>query len=157
MKKLLFSILFTVAVMFAAHSQSNFNAAVGADSSTAAYVKATVGGGAGNLTVQAIITKVANTGTTVAGYVILQGSLDDTNYVNVPTYKVVKDSATSYGRNIFQVDTFTLANTTSAQPYIWQVVTHDADIHPYYYYRFKVVMTTTTALCRGKYIFRRRI
>lgn len=161
MKKFLLSIFLVAVSMITAYSQTAMTSANTVDSTTAGYVKCTVAGGAGNLTIHTIITKLANgQGGTVVGYAILQGSTDDTNYVNVKTWKTIP--ANAYGKavgpfNLWDVDTFTLADVATAQPYAWVVTSDPMDIHPFLYYRVKVVMTTTKVNARGKYIFRKRI
>lgn len=129
------------------------------DSSATEYITATISGGFGQASIQAVITKVANTGSTVAGYCILQGSLDGTNFENVPTWKRIPvngyGSATPF--NIYEADTFTLANVTTAQTKIWKVSGYSEECHPYLQYRVAIVMTTTKVTGTGTYILRKRI
>lgn len=155
MKKLLL-FLFVSLCFIATKAQTAMTPASGSvDSSATEYVTATVGGSAGYLVIQPVITKVANTGSTVAGYCILQGSVDGTNFVNVPTWKSVKYGAASQ-YNLFAIDTFTLADVTTAQSYTWQVTYKDMSTHPYLYYRVAVVMTTTKVTATGNYLYRKQ-
>lgn len=154
MKKLLFLFVFTVAVMFAANAQSTMTTTGNVDSSATEYISAQIGGGMGLATIQVSLIKVANSGSTVAGYCILQGSNDGVSYNNCPTWK-----STNYGStpgNTFAIDTFTLANVTTAQPYTWYPTTYGGTYHPYLYYRVKMVITTCTLTPSGYYIFRKQ-
>ena len=123
-----------------------------ADSVTTKYLTCTVGGTAGYLTISPILTKVANSGSTVAGYALLQGSVDGTNYFNVPTWK---QSSTIALEGSYGIDTFTLANSTT-NAYSWQVTGYNAATHPYLYYRVKVVMTTCKVTGGGYYLYRKQ-
>lgn len=155
MKKLLL-FLFVSLCFIATKAQTAMTPASGSvDSSATEYVTATVGGSAGYLVIQPVITKVANTGSTVAGYCILQGSVDGTNFVNVPTWKTVRYAATA-SFNLYDIDTFTLTNVTTAQTYTWKVTYKDMSTHPYLYYRVAVVMTTTKVTATGNYLYRKQ-
>ena len=98
---------------------------------------------------------VDSSGSTVAGYCLLQGSLDGTNWVNVPTWKTVRYAATA-SFNLYDIDTFTLTNVTTAQTYTWKVTYKDIPVHPYLYYRVAVVMTTTKVTATGNYLYRKQ-
>lgn len=140
-------------MLSASYSQSALTASGNVDSSAVGYLTGTIGGGFGAATIQVSLIKVANTGTTVAGYAILQGSLDGTTFTNCESWK-----KTNYGStpaNVWGVDTFTLANVTTAQPYTWIPSTYNNVTHPYLYYRVKIVMTTCTVTPTGYYIFRK--
>lgn len=158
MKKFILSIIM-LAFAFLAQAQvsatSAMTAATGTvDSSATEYVTARITS-PGCLSIQTVITKTANTGSTVAGYCLLQGSLDGTNFVNVPTWKTV-----AYGSvpqtAVFNTDTFTLANTTAAQTKVWVLHgVNGVDDHPFVYYRIAVVMTTTKVTATGTYLLRK--
>ena len=159
MKKFL-SILIMTLCFLSVKAQTAMTPASGSvDSSATEYITATIGGGFGQLMIQPVITKVANTGSTVAGYCLLQGSLDGTNWVNVPTWKRIPvngyGSATPF--NIYEADTFTLTNVTTAQTKVWQVGGYTEECSPYYYFRIAIVMTTTKVTGTGVYILRKRI
>ena len=157
MKKFL-SLLFFVAAMFTMQAQTNIATAMSnptnVDSATVKYIS-TSAPLPGLLNININITKVANTGSTVAGYCILLGSDNDTDYYPVKTCKLIKDSTSAYGRNINQVDTFFLANTTDRQKYSWNVRTCDVAYHPYLYYKVGVYVTTTTVAARGNRRFQK--
>jgi len=163
MKKLILLFLLVAVSMLTANSQTAMTPASGSvDSSATEYITATISGvpagTAGYLVIQPIITKVANTGSTVAGYCLLQGSIDGTNWVNVPTWKRIP--VNGYGSavpfSIYEADTFTLTNVTTAQTKAWQVTGEICDVHPYLYYRVAVVMTTTKVTATGNYLYRRK-
>ncbi len=103
------------------------------------------------LTIQAACIKIANTGTTVAGYGILEESINDTVWNPVLTWKHIKDSSVSYGRNIWQVDTFTFANQTTVQGKTWHVNVYDHCGHESPRYRIHWYGTTCKEWVWGKY------
>ncbi len=124
------------------------------DSALVKYLSVTVNG-TGLLTLNANFTKVPNSGT-AAGYLLPLGSDNDTDYVPVRTIKLVKDSASSYGRNIYQNDTFIVTNTSARQKYSWIVVSGpDCPYHPYRFYKIGQYMTTGTGTVRGNFRFQK--
>lgn len=162
MKNFLVLILLSLC-FYATKAQSTMTPASGSvDSSATEYITATISGSpsgtAGYVTIQPVITKVANTGSTVAGYCLLQGSIDGTNFVNIPTIKRIP--VNGYGSavpfNIYENDTFTLANVTTAQTKVWEITSPYLDVAPYLYYRVAVVMTTTKVTATGVYLYRRK-
>jgi hypothetical protein len=154
MKNILVVLLLSLCFV-SAKAQTAMTPATGTvDSSATEYITATVAGNAGYLTIQPVITKVANTGSTVAGYCLLQGSVDGTNFVNVPTWKYANYNSTP--SNLFGTDTFTLTNVTTAQTYVWRVTLKEGATHPYLYYRIAVVMTTTKVTATGTYLYRKQ-
>lgn len=66
-------------------------------------------GNDGKFTASATLTRISGT---AAGYVILQGSADGTNYVNI-------ECPVSFGGNTTTQDSAAITNTASAQPFIW--------------------------------------
>lgn len=158
MKKLFIlclSLFAFVATQAQVSATSAMTAASGSvDSSATEYVTARVTS-PGALALQVVVTKVANTGTTVAGYCILQGSLDGTNFVNVTSCKNTNYLSTP--GNVYATDTFTLTNTTAAQTKCWVLhgCSQGGDDHPFVYYRVAVVMTTTKVTATGTYLLRK--
>lgn len=162
MKKILFLLLTTLCFIGLKAQTAMTPASGSVDSSATEYITATISGvpsgTAGYVVIQPIITKVANTGSTVAGYCLLQGSLDGTNFVNIPTIKRIP--VNGYGSavpfNIYENDTFTLANVTTAQTKCWEITSPYLDVAPYLYYRVAIVMTTTKVTGTGVYLYRRK-
>ena len=152
MKKFIFAIIMTLAFVAGQSQTALTNFSGSADSVTTKYLTCTVSGTAGYLTISPVLTKVANTGSTVAGYALLQGSVDGTNYFNVPTWK---QSSNIGLEGSWGIDTFTLANSTT-NAYSWVVTTYNASTHPYLYYRVKVVMTTCKVTGGGYYLYRKQ-
>lgn len=148
MKKL-FLLICTFLISFAALAQpiTAFTPPTSnVDSSSVKYATASIGGG-GTLWVQTVVTKVANSGTTLAGYAILQYSTDGTIYQNCPTYK----------NGTVAVDTFTFANTTAAQGYSWLINNPACPTnHPAYKYRIAYVLTTCKISPPTTYYVRRQ-
>ncbi len=127
------------------------------DSATVKYITtaSSISGTYGTLTIQAnLIKNAAVGGAAVAGYAILEGSIDGTNFSAVPTWKYVTWS--TYEHNMFGTDTLTLTNTTANQTKIWQVTSFAEDAHPYLFYRVKIVMTTSSVAGTGRYLLRRK-
>lgn len=155
MKKLVFLCMF-MATMLASFGQTTTMTppSGSVDSATVKYLTVTVSNG-GVMVIQPVITKVANTGSTVAGYCLLQGSVDGTNFVNVPTWKSAKYAATAQ-YNLYDTDTFTLTNVTTAQTKAWEVGNYDGTGNIYSYYRVAVVMTTTKVTATGKVFIKPR-
>ena len=155
MKKLLFLFALVALYIGASAQVTAFTQAGTTDSSATKYCTTSVGGGLGALTIQTNIVKIANTGSTVAGYARLQGSLDGTNYENVKTYKTPVYGSVPQA-SVYGVDTFTLSNVTTVQTKAWQVTGAEASWHPYFYYRVAVVMTTTKVTPTAYYLFRKQ-
>ena len=155
MKKYFLTIMMVALTMLSAFSQTAMTAPANTDSAATHYITCTVAGTAGTLAIQPVVTKVANTGATVAGYCLLQGSVNGTTWVNVPTWKSVKYAATSQ-YNIFDVDTFSLTNVTTAQTYVWRISGYNNIVHPFLYYRVAIVMTTTTVSATGSFLYRKQ-
>lgn len=155
MKKLILMLaIFSVA--FASFAQVNIpgtsmTASGGAvDSANTRYLKAKITT-TGCLSVTASVIKIANTGTVFAGYAILQGSINDTAYQDLKTWKLIKDSTSAYGRNIYQVDTFTFADNTSLQYKTWEVNGYNGTGHVVPYLRVKLVGTTSKGTNFGNF------
>lgn len=94
MKKLLFLLIIGLSVSFALHAQS-FRGKI-ADSTltnaTTASFTIPVTGAKGTVTFQYVITKTSGT---VAGTVILLGTVDGTNYVTLNTYNLTDATVTT--------------------------------------------------------------
>lgn len=152
MKKFLLLLLMSVLINIAGKAQlspaTTMQAPAGiADSANTRYVKVKVAT-SGVLTIQANCIKVANTGTTVAGYALLQESLNDTVYVNTST---LKNSSTIGVAPSWGIDTFTFANQTTVQGKIWHVTNGNEGEHPAVFYRIVFVPTTTKLQVWGDY------
>jgi len=156
MKKflLLFSMVVLTMLSTQAQTLTVTNATGSVDSSATEYITVTAPG-TGWLTFGCVITKVANTGSTVAGYCLLQGSADGTNFVNVPTWKTVAYGSVPQAA-VYANDTFTLTNVTTAQTKIWSPNGNGGECHQYLYYRIAVVMATTKVTATGTAYLRKR-
>lgn len=146
MKNLLFYLLFSL-ISLAGFSQLNVPSTVmtgaggAVDSANTRYLKAKVTT-SGGLSVQSVAIKISNTGTTLAGYQILQYSLNDTDYQNCPTWKQVAYGSVPQAA-VRTIDTFTLANQTTRQSKLWEISGQSHMDHPAPYFRVASYGTTS--------------
>lgn len=137
MKKFIF--LLSFAVVFAVNAQTYTMKSVWGGSTDSVtnsgtnYLKTQING-LGQVTVQAVITKISGTG---AGTAVLQGSLDGTNWVTINYVTSEIWGANSTGS---PNDTFTLTNVTS------QTVAWFLEDNQYVYYRVYVAGSGTELL-----------
>ena len=130
MKKLLFLLVAMIA-MITVDAQKAVFTMTGSDTivnTASVSVSQTYSSEYGNVAFQAVVTKVSGT---VAGTVLLQGSLDGTNYVDIST------------------DTLSLTDVAT-QSKLWSV-----DANPYKYYRLKGTGSGTMAAIIAGYALAR--
>jgi hypothetical protein len=127
MKKYLFLLFAFISCFAFSQPVTSFTLPTGSvDSSTVKYATTSIGGG-GTLWIKCDVTKLPNSGTTLAGRVTLQMSDGTSAYVPCST------------------DTFTLANVTTIQSHSWLVnnlLTSGLN-HPAYTYRLVFTQVTS--------------